>query len=263
MDISSMIPLEIRNEAKVFFDGQTLMQTQKLMDNSRISISFQKGGPERFFIISGIISDGSTYETKVTFKKNETYPQGNINSSCNCHLWNESNHCPHVAALYVRFLVSHALKEQPAIDNAIRPELSLRGHGVHAHHYGRIVNAANALNGARSNSTYSSLQYILTNRKVVNFPLSQSLKGKIILNLVAATTLEDFRDYPGIEGKFYPTFSHQLDENINHKVSVFETLYLFDWNSGAAYNVPADIQHLLKTFRNEGYINEFMLKKAL
>lgn len=256
MDISSMIPMEIRNEAQVFFGGQMLVQTQKLMDQSRISISFQKGSPERFFIISGIVSDGNTYESKVTFKKNEKYPNGYINSSCNCHLWTEANHCTHVAALYVRFLVSHALKDEVTTDESIiRPELSLRGHGVHAHHYGRIINSASALNGAKMNSTYSSLQYILTNRKVVNFPLPKRLTGKIILNLVPASSLEEFRDYPSIENKFYPTFSYKAEDE-NKKISIFESLYLFDWNNGFSYEIPPTVQNLLKTFRNEGYLND-------
>ena len=44
------------------------------------------------------------------------------------------------------------------------------------------------------NSTYSSLQYVLTNNKIENFPIPQKKNIKLSINLVPAQNLDAFKD---------------------------------------------------------------------
>ncbi|MEX0797892.1 MAG: hypothetical protein WD025_00505, partial [Bacteriovoracaceae bacterium] len=171
MNHNFVIPQSILQAGEPYFSGQYVMQAKRILESARINISFQKGNTERYFIISGIVNDGEQTRSKVSFKK----PDKHVSSSCNCAVWSEQGHCPHTAALFYKFYLNQALKAQLGDDEtgALRPELGLHGQGVHAQDYGRVVSGANKLEGSRPNSTYSSLQYLLTTRKVIHFPLAQ------------------------------------------------------------------------------------------
>lgn len=260
----SIIPQEIVAVAERYYSSRNILQAKKLLDSSRISISFQKGNTDRYFIITGIVNDGETRETKTIFKQNDELPEGRVTSNCTCQSWNETEHCSHSAALYFKFHLNQKLKEElkDSDDSSIRPELSVHGQGVHAQSYGRIVPGANKLLNAKTNSTYSSVQYLLTNRKVINFPLAKDLAGKIIMNFIPAQGIEEFSNYPNIENKFIPIFSYVDSEGVERKkISMFEYLYLFDWESGEAFHIPNQIKELVKKIQREGFlqpINQYL-----
>ena len=254
----SIIPQDIISTGERYYSSRNILQAKKLLDSSRISISFQKGNTERYFIITGIVNDGETRETKTIFKKNDDIPDGMVSSNCTCQSWNENEHCPHSAALYFKFHLNQKLKEElkDNQDTAIRPELSVHGQGVHADNYGRIVPGASKLLNAKSNSTYSSVQYLLTNRKVINFPLARELKGKVKMNFILAQGIEEFENYPNIEDKFIPIFSLIDEEGKEHKkVSMFEYLYLFNWETGESFHVPNDVKDFIKKIQREGFLH--------
>jgi SNF2 family DNA or RNA helicase len=264
MSNMAIIPQEIISHAQRFFSPRTILHAKKLLDSSRISISFQKGSIERYFIITGIVNDGETRETKSVFKKNDENPEGFVTSNCNCQSWTEDEHCPHSAALFIKFELNQKLKEElkDGADNTLRPELTMHGQGVHAENYGRIVPAANKLSNAKSNSTYSSVQYLLTNRKVVNFPLAKAPKGKIRINMVPAHTFDEYKSYPNIDDKYLPMFSYINEKGEEKKkISLFEYLYMFDWETGEAFNQPNTLKDIVKRIQREGFlqnINEYM-----
>ncbi len=49
---------DYNQKAKNYFDSLTLIKAKDILDSSQINISFQKGNPESYFIISGLINDG-------------------------------------------------------------------------------------------------------------------------------------------------------------------------------------------------------------
>lgn len=111
--------------------------------------------------------------------------------------------------------------------------------------------------GAQMNSTYSSLQYLLTNRKKIHFPLPKKVDGKIVINFVNTNESEEFEQYPHLLNKYFPLFSY-IDSNNHHhhKISLFENLYLFNWENGDLYNLPSNISHLIKSFQNLGFVSD-------
>lgn len=262
MELNTQVAIETQDFARTFFNSDNLVKGKRILDHARISISFQKGSPERFFIISALIDDNNTNETKITFKKNEDHPAGQVVSKCNCHFWDDEFHCPHAVALFFKFLINHKVKNDTKDSNGIiNPSVTLHGHGVHANHYSRLVNSAPALNGARMNSTYSSLQYILTNHKLINFPIAQDFTEKIIINFIDADTLEDYKSFPNIENKFFPTFYLKSEDCVTKKISLFESLYLFNWENGDLFNTPSNLKPFLKNIKNEGplkVINDYL-----
>jgi len=51
------------------FQSNSLEEAKKLLMLSRVTISFQKGSLEKFLIVSGIVKENSSFETKVIYKK--------------------------------------------------------------------------------------------------------------------------------------------------------------------------------------------------
>jgi SNF2 family DNA or RNA helicase len=227
-----------------YFDPTTTFQAQKLVDQGRISPSFIKGTLETYLIISGIVAENNTnYESKVSFKKTPENAAGKLTTQCSCHLWNAERPCHHTASLLIKF--SDLQDKQQEISQ--RPmSISLLGQeGVHVERYGTLVKAAPSLSGARMNSTFSSLQYTLTNRKVVNFPAPSRWQGKLLINLVPATELEEYREVLYIEDKFTYKFSWLLEGEETNEVSLFDVLYLFNWKTGEAYDMPNELRELI------------------
>lgn len=254
------IPQSIVEAGKPYFSGQFVVQAQKILQSARINISFQKGSAERYFIISGIVNDGEQRRSKISYKKEAN----SVSSTCDCAQWSEQGHCPHTAALFYKFHLNEALKKElgDSEGGPLRPELSASGQGVHAAEYGRVIKAPSKLEGARPNSTYSSLQYLLTNRRVVHFPLAAELKGKLRIDLMPAAGLPEYESFPNIEGKFCPIFAMVDEEgNLKQKISLFESLYVFDWENGNAYNIGSKTRELIKNIQREGHLrplNEYL-----
>lgn len=224
------------------FDDANLFQAQKMVEQGRVSLSFSKGNPEGFFIVSGIISENNTsYEAKVSAKKSEN----KFNTQCSCHLWSEEQPCHHTASLLLKF--ADLKRNTVEINNSAAPlHYSMIGNkGVHVERYGTLIKDAPRLVGAKMNSSFSSLQYTLKNRKVINFPPPSRWEGKLKVNLFPAIELEEYKDSLYIEEKFAYRFSWiDNDGKETREVSLFDVLYLFNWETGIALDLPSEIREL-------------------
>jgi len=239
----------------MLFDNQTTIKGKSVFEHGRISVSFSKTREGRF-IISGIISAPDPYQVKVQVKL-EDGDEKSLSSNCNCKNWSDEYHCEHAAALYLHYQISQATEQTQGKEGDLRSHISFHGQSVHVENYGRIERGANKLLGAQMNSTYSSLQYLLTNRKKIHFPLPSKVDGKVIVNFVPTADYEEFEKYPHLNSKYFPLFSY---ENANgdkfEKISIFENLYLFNWENGELFNLPAQLSHVVKIIQNLGLAEE-------
>lgn len=244
-----MLPRSVVAAAENVFNNMTVIGARKVLEHGRVSVSFTKGNPDRF-IVSGIITDGNTQQVKVNYRKLDDGGH-KLTTNCNCHQWHEDAPCVHTAALFLHFTMSHQMKDEAKDQDNLKAHVNFHGQGVHVETYGKIENGAGKLIGSTSNSTYASIQFLLTNKKIVNFPIPKDLTGPLILNFKKANEIEEFKSFPNIDKKFYPIFSYRDREGVEHKkISLFENLYLFNWETGEAYNIPTDLKSVIKGLIN-------------
>lgn len=224
------------------FDPTMLFQAQKMVEQGRVSLSFMKGSLETYIIVSGIIAENNTnYESKVSYK------QQKLTSQCTCKLWTADKHCHHSASLLIKY---KDLQEKQQTPEGQSMSLSLLAQeGVHVERYGTLVKSAPSLPSAKMNSTFSSLQYTLTNRKVVNFPAPSKWKGKLHINLFPASQLDEYKEVLYIEDKYSYQFSLVDEGNETKEVSLFDILYLFNWKTGEALDLPSEVRELVSKLK--------------
>lgn len=246
------------------YEPPTVFQGRKMVEQGRVSLSFMKGSFETYLIISGIVSENNTsYESKVSFKRVEGLDK--LTTQCTCIL---PQPCHHTASLLLKFTDLQAKQgdvKGPSVSLSL-----LSQDGVHVDRYGTLFKAAPQIPGAKMNSTFSSLQYTLTNRKVVHFPQPSKWKGKLLVNLVKATEFEEYKDVLYVDEKYAYQFSLLDNDEVTKEVSIFDVLYLFNWKTGEALDQPSDLRELvskLKLIDPIGDIQDFIrlflpLKKA-
>lgn len=219
---------------------------QRLLDLGRVSLSFVKGTPETYFIVSGIVSDNNTnYEAKISYRS------ANFVSQCTCILWTPELGCPHSASLLLKYKTLQNNNAEVEKANAPLTHSWVGVEGVHVDRYGTLVKSAPSLNGAKMSSSFSSLQYTLTNRKVVNFPGALNWRGQIKVNLVPATILDEYKDVLHIDEKYTYQVSYISPEDEETKeVSLFDVLYLFNWKTGIALDLPGELRDLGNKLRS-------------
>ncbi len=243
------IPESINNECKKYFTPALIQTGLRFFKLSRVSISFKKGSEETYYIVSGIVRDDRTHETKIVYKKRlEGSPEGPLSSNCDCHHWREGTHCPHVVALFLTYQVQQYIEAQGTgtsdydNDSGLPPIVINSSFGVNVAEYGTVLSGAHQLIGAPAAPTYSSLQYLLHNKKVVPFPMPENFKGKLELYL---TQDEKIRfKYKGPESDGNKIYS---------EISLFENLYLFNWKNGSVLHLPADLKILVQRIRLNPY----------
>lgn len=235
------------------FESTTVFLAQKMVDQGRVSLSFTKGSFETYFIVSGIIAENNTnYESKISFKRTETDPDGKLTTQCRCKLWSPEHSCHHAASLLIKFG-----ELDQGHEGSSRPlGISLLGQeGVHVERYGTLIKAAPQLSGAKMNSTFSSLQYTLLNRKVVNFPAPSKWRGKLLINLIPATSLEEYKEALYVEEKYTYQFSFSDGEEVK-EVSIMDVLYLFNWKTGEALDLPSEVRELTSKLKLTDLIDD-------
>ena len=224
------------------FEPAILFQARKMIEQGRVSLSFMKGTFETYIIVSGITAENNTnYESKISYK------QGKLTTQCTCKLWSLEKPCHHAATLLLKFQEMQNKGESQGVNPL---GLAFISHeGVHTDKYGTLIKAAPQLQGAKMNSTFSSLQYTLMNRKVVNFPAPTRWKGKLNINLIPASDLEEYREVLYVEDKFSYRFS-LIENDIEYKeVSIFDILYLFNWKTGEALDLPNELRELVSKLK--------------
>jgi SNF2 family DNA or RNA helicase len=249
----------IQDLLTAYYDPSIIFQGQKMVDQGRVSLSFMKGSLETYFIVSGIIAENNTnYESKISFKKNEENPQGKLTTQCSCNLWSAEKPCHHTASLLLKF--SNLQEKQVSSSTPVSLSF-LAQEGVHVDRYGTFVKAAPALIGAKMNSTFSSLQYTLANRKVITFPAPTRFRGKLKVNLFPALELEEYKAVLYVEEKYSYRFSWINEEEEVKEISLFDILYLFNWKTGEAMDLTTDLRELLNKLKlsdNIGDIQDYL-----
>ena len=243
------IPESIEAECKKYFTPALIQTGLRFFKLSRVSISFKKGTPETYYIVSGIVRDDRTHETKIVYKKRlEDTPEGPLSSNCDCHHWKEHGHCGHVVALFLTYHVQQFIEAEGAgtpdynNESGLPPIVINSSFGVNVAEYGTILGGPHQLIGAPAAPTYSSLQYLLHNKKVVPFPMPDPFKGKLQIYLTQDEKIK-FR-YKGPESDGSKVYS---------EITLFENLYLFNWKIGEVLHLPSDLKILVQRIRLNPY----------
>lgn len=235
------IPEEISNECKRFFSPSLIQTGLRFFKLSRVSISFKKGSSETYYIVSGIVRDDRAHETKIVYKRRlEDTPEGPLSSNCDCHQWKDQGHCGHVVALFITYQVQMHLEARGDIeiaenDSELPPIVINSTFGVNVSEYGTILSGPHQLIGAPAAPTYSALQYLLHNKKIIAFPMPETFRGKLEMHLYNEEKVR-FK-YRSTDGKTYP------------EISLFENLYLFNWKLGEVLHLPSDLKVLIQRIR--------------
>ncbi len=237
------------------FQPAVVFQGRKMVDQGRVSLSFTKGSFETYFIVSGIVAENNTnYEAKVSFKRVDEAEK--LTTQCSCV---HPQPCHHAASLLMKF--SELQEKQEEVRGRPISLSLLSQEGVHVERYGMLIKGAPQITGARSSSTFGSLQYTLTNRKVINFPAPTRWSGKLLINLVRASEFEEYRDVIYVDEKFTYQFSWQDGDTVTKEVSLFDVLYLFNWQTGEALDQPNELRELVAKLKHSdtlGDIHDFI-----
>lgn len=243
------VPESINEECKKFFTPALIQTGIRFVKLSRVSISFKKGSPETYYIVSGIVRDDRTHETKIVYKKRlEGTPEGPFSSNCDCHHWSEKSHCGHVVALFLSYQIQQYVEAQGAghpeyeNDSHLPPIVINSSLGVNVAEYGTIIGGAHQLIGAPAAPNYSSLQYLLHNKKVVPFPMPETFRGKLQIFLSHEEKIK-FKYKAGANEEY----------RVYSEISLFENLYLFNWKTGIVYHLPNDLKILVQRIRLNPY----------
>ena len=63
------IPSEILAEAQKYFSPVYLELAKKLLLFSKVNLSFSKGSPDSYFIVTGLVNDLKKHESKIFYTK--------------------------------------------------------------------------------------------------------------------------------------------------------------------------------------------------
>jgi SNF2 family DNA or RNA helicase len=243
------IPESINDECKKYFTPALIQTGLRFFKLSRVSISFKKGTPETYYIVSGIVRDDRTHETKIVYKKRlEGTEEGPLSSNCDCHHWTERGHCGHVVALFLTYQIQQYIEAQGEggadYDNesGLPPIVINSSFGVNVAEYGTIITGPHQLVGAPAAPTYSGLQYLLHNKKVVPFPMPEPFRGKLQIYLS-----------PDEKVRFKYKGSQSDGNKIFPEISLFENIYLFNWKNGIVFHLPSDLKILVQRIRLNPY----------
>lgn len=225
------------------FSPEIIFQGRKMVDQGRVSLSFMKGSFEGYLIVSGIVAENNTkYESKVSFKRNEN--EERLTTHCTCI---HPQPCHHSAGLLIKFnelQSSHTQAKGTPLSMSL-----LAQEGVHVNEYGTLIKSATQIPGSRMSSTFSSLQYTLTNRKIINFPAPSRWKGKLVINVIKASEFEEYKDVIYIEDKYGYRFSWMDEDQTVDQISIFDILYLFNWETGEALDLPGELRELISKLK--------------
>jgi SNF2 family DNA or RNA helicase len=232
------------SSGKKYFGNQFFSEGLRLYQSSQFSLSFLRDNSDSYYVVSGIVKDRRNHEVKLVYKQRlEDTPQGPITSNCDCTEWSMNRHCPHVACLYVIRSVSNSEGK-----DALQQVKELDATTARANKYGTIINGPNELLKTKGNNTYSTLQYLLTNKKVISFPIPSKFEGSLFINITSREIFDELTNsyipYPQI-GFSYEDEDGKSQENI----SLFENLYLFNWDNGVALTLHPKIKDFIRYMR--------------
>ena len=228
------IPQELLDQAQTLFPPEVVKDAQKVFRSSEISISFVKEAPQKYYIISGIIRGHRSYQSKLVFRT-RLQKENPLSSNCDCYQWHKDRPCPHVACLFLHYHLNKMQRRSTDILSS-----SLTSLGVSVPEYGTIITAPHSFEGAFKNSTYSSLQYCLDDKRVINFPTPQNFQGKLLID---------------IESSGHSLFFKYCNKNGEefYQISLFQNIYLFNWKTGEVFYLPSKLKDFVQKIQIQGH----------
>ena len=233
------LPGHIREMTEKFFGTSNVSEACNILKLSKTLISFSKGHPDQYFIVSGIVKGRPTYECKIVYKKRlENSERGPLKSHCTCHSWNEKDHCSHTAGLYLSFLlqIHYVENRDGSIDRPFEEETYLENNDEK---YGKIIARAQSIHEEEGSLT---LQSFLNSSQAMSCPIPEYFSGEILMCIEKRqANKKDIIDI---------LFQHKdIQGRIHKKISLFENLYLFNWSTRQLYHLPDDVKKFIQAVR--------------
>jgi SNF2 family DNA or RNA helicase len=220
---------------------------RKLTEKGAVSLSFVKGQLDRHLVVSGIVADNNTtYETKLTYRAEGQ----EVKFNCQCKLFPQEGFCVHGVALWFKWRSYQA--SGLALESSTPQGLRFLGEGVQPEAWGTLLRNAQNLPGSKPNSTFSSLTYRLLNRQVIHYPDPIVFKGKLLISLRLAHSLEHLKQHEYLQGKWIFHFSWLAEGTLDSikEISLFDIFHLFNWKTGQLFSLPAGLSECLKKIKN-------------
>lgn len=239
MEATWTLPKPLADEAHSFFKEPVVLKAINLIQKGKVNLSFVRGEFKSSLIVSGLVREDRAHECKIVYKARfEKTDEPPLSSNCDCIYWTKENHCQHAAALYITMKIKEFDgREGHQIQDDLPPINLNTTMAVNVTSYGTLISNPKELVDAPATCTYSSLRYMLRDKKVVDFPIPEPFKGKLQLNIDTTTEVLKLN------------FSSSLDGIQIKEVSLFENLYLFNWKDGRAFNLNNELKDFVQKIR--------------
>ncbi|MDB9786869.1 DEAD/DEAH box helicase [Bacteriovoracaceae bacterium] len=223
------------------FTKKDIQRAVQLVNSTFFNISFLKEKPGKYFIASGIIKDGYSFEVRITVKYQNV--DEHIKSTCNCNEWNELTSCRHAAALYLHYLRN---KDDHNLTMYIGPRGAQSGlTGAYPEVYGTILDSPQKLQNHQITKSFQDTVYALKTKKNKQFPIPKDLTGKLSLNFVS-NSLNSSNE--PVKSHYQFSYCDENETNIK-EVSILGNTFLFNWNDGSAFYIPSKLKQLIDFIR--------------
>ncbi len=206
--------------------------TKNLYNNSKVSISYQRGDLERFLTISGIVTENNKgYQSQIIYKK----ASNELKGLCNCPHWKDLPFCHHSLCL-LEYYLQQKINED-LIQN-FTPEhffshLVLNNKGTHPSEYGLYYKTPQELKGTTPKDKFNTTNYILTSGRIVNLPQNRNPQVSLGVELLSCLSSATYQFHKGYENLFFPKFYIiNEDKTINEKISLLDHYGAFHWENG-------------------------------
>lgn len=237
----------IKNQFSEFFSDRLITQALSLISKNKVQPSFTRGEYKTRFIISGLIIDNPTIQTKVSFK----YETKELKYNCQCQAGKKNELCEHVCAFFIYFVLSD-YQEFLNQENASQTSM-LDDSAVSPYEYGTYIKSPSKLQNTSGETYYTHLKYKLLDESIIPFPKLDDIQ---IENIgISFKTAHDIKNeilnQKHFTNHYAPHFYLNINGEENTSVSVFENFCLFDWKNGRAYHIPQKLKALIHHLKNE------------
>lgn len=226
------------------FEENYINQGFHLSKEQNIDISFQKGVPEQYFVVSALIKDRRQFHVKISHREDT------LTHKCSCETWRDHQQCSHIVALLFHY--AHLFTEY--LHHRKKTTTQDASDAVRAPRYGKVIASPQEFVGTSFYTTFSALRYLRTDRTTTTWNVEDNidLTGKIRLHTeLSSNALEK-------KVTLETTYSLQQEHGLAEHISLFENNYLYHWEKGIAYPLFPSLQ---KAIRASEYKNTISLDK--
>ncbi len=211
------IPHIIESELLKYFSRRELQVGLRNLDRSEFQCSFHKGNFPKSFIATGLQLGHPIYNIKVQ----KRIAAKELVSSCNCVKGKKNQTCEHSVAFLLHYLLNYTdLTEFNTETGNQDPDIA------HAQFVGKVVKSGNKL----VNSNYkhfSQIKYKLNNDQIIDYPkFIETDNIKYLFHLSSPVIIKNHVE------PISPILMSYSDVKEQSSISIFESKYLFNWDSG-------------------------------